>query len=387
MINNKGFAVSTVLYTLLIAFLMFLGVALAQFETSSGIIGKANDDLVNGTKFEVSQIKTSNECNDGIWYNNSNTLVRIKSKYGTMYWPKDFYDYDTTSGMLGEATNLVSKDGYTYSVNKNIGILCSYDGFKWGSCVGYDISKYNTPSTVCDTTIQGICFSKDELNSIKQNIDFVYNNLNPNNIDDTSNPFLYRTTELNEIRQNFQIGNPNVNLMMVNYYSLPIENLISSNIKFYGNNDYLSMCLGNSNNIYIDIQRLINYNLSVYYAEITCNNSGSSFSEYISNYKVSNNLLINQFNTEKYENIYPILYSDDSTFGYVPSLKKVYLLKNEKIISLSIDEFNSYIEKLNNSNSKQETHFYIKVFDNILSDVNSNESNNIIVKGLYNICE
>ena len=104
MLNNKGFAVSSVLYTLLIAFLLFLGAALAQFSASSSLIGKANDDLVNGTSFEALQVKPSGACENGNkWYQysdgktdvktdvkTSNTIVRIKSKYGTMYWPKDF---------------------------------------------------------------------------------------------------------------------------------------------------------------------------------------------------------------------------------------------------------------------------------------------------------
>lgn len=103
MLNNKGFAVSSVLYTLLIAFLLFLGAALAQFSASSSLIGKANDDLVNGTSFEAMQIKPNGACKDGnngdSWYKDSdgkisNTIVRIKSKYGTMYWPKDFKGSD-----------------------------------------------------------------------------------------------------------------------------------------------------------------------------------------------------------------------------------------------------------------------------------------------------
>ena len=100
MLNNKGFAVSSVLYTLLIAFLLFLGAALAQFSASSSLIGKANDDLVNGTSFEAMQIKPNGACdsdNGKSWYqdgdgNISDTIVRIKSKYGTIYWPKDFKD-------------------------------------------------------------------------------------------------------------------------------------------------------------------------------------------------------------------------------------------------------------------------------------------------------
>lgn len=100
MLNNKGFAVSSVLYTLLIAFLLFLGAALAQFSASSSLIGKANDDLVNGTSFEAMQVKLNGACeNNKKWYqdvdgNTSSTIVRIKSKYGTMYWPKDFKGSD-----------------------------------------------------------------------------------------------------------------------------------------------------------------------------------------------------------------------------------------------------------------------------------------------------
>lgn len=97
MLNNKGFAVSSVLYTLLIAFLLFLGAALAQFSSSSSLIGKANDDIINGTQFEVMQVKPVGSCEGaGSWYKDAsgkifNTVVRIKSRYGTKYWPKDFY--------------------------------------------------------------------------------------------------------------------------------------------------------------------------------------------------------------------------------------------------------------------------------------------------------
>lgn len=109
MLNNKGFAVSSVLYTLLIAFLLFLGAALAQFSSSSSLIGKANDDLVNGTQFEAVQVKPDGACintdteGKDDWYLQykddnknkddrvvSNTIIKIKSRYGTIYWPKDF---------------------------------------------------------------------------------------------------------------------------------------------------------------------------------------------------------------------------------------------------------------------------------------------------------
>lgn len=119
MLNNKGFAVSSVLYTLLIAFLLFLGAALAQFSASSSLIGKANDDLVNGTSFEALQVKPSGACDSGkLWFqdksgNPSNTIIRIKSKYGTMYWPKDFKDsgFNVKPDGTVSATTSISNNG------------------------------------------------------------------------------------------------------------------------------------------------------------------------------------------------------------------------------------------------------------------------------------
>ena len=130
MLNNKGFAVSSVLYTLLIAFLLFLGAALAQFSASSSLIGKANDDLVNGTSFEAMQVKPNGACDSGkLWFqdksgNPSNTIIRIKSKYGTMYWPKDFKnDNNNTqteiiSGDVGQIVNTDNKATATSSNGK-----------------------------------------------------------------------------------------------------------------------------------------------------------------------------------------------------------------------------------------------------------------------------
>lgn len=109
MLNNKGFAVSSALYTLLIAFLLFLGAALAQFTSSIGLLNKANEDLINGVDFKAQQRNPNGACiNTDIegkydWYLQykddnenknervvSNTIIKIKSRYGTKYWPKDF---------------------------------------------------------------------------------------------------------------------------------------------------------------------------------------------------------------------------------------------------------------------------------------------------------
>ncbi len=133
MLNNKGFAVSSVLYTLLIAFLLFLGAALAQFSASSSLIGKANDDLVNGTQFEAVQVKPDGACintdteGKDDWYLQykddnkndrvvSNTIIKIKSRYGTKYWPKDF---ETSAHIQAELSN---------GGNINEGVYTSYDG-------------------------------------------------------------------------------------------------------------------------------------------------------------------------------------------------------------------------------------------------------------------
>lgn len=103
MLNNKGFAVSTILYTLLIAFLLFLGATLAMFSSSNSLISNANNDLINGTKLTAVQVKdaqkegtcvsstTTKKDGQYYWYEmDSNILVKINSRYGVMYWPRDF---------------------------------------------------------------------------------------------------------------------------------------------------------------------------------------------------------------------------------------------------------------------------------------------------------
>lgn len=100
MLNNKGFAVSTVLYTLLIAFLLFLGGALAQFSSSNSLISNVNNDLINGTKFEAVQVKTKDACENGKQWYNSNIIVKVRSRYGTFYWPKDFEGSKVDNGNI-----------------------------------------------------------------------------------------------------------------------------------------------------------------------------------------------------------------------------------------------------------------------------------------------
>ena len=119
MLNNKGFAVSTILYTLLIAFLLFLGATLAMFSSSNSIISNANDDLINGIELNPQQVKPVSTDSDGndncvpvsttqplpddkyYWYQvENNILVRITSRYGVMYWPRDFGGSVDEDGIL-----------------------------------------------------------------------------------------------------------------------------------------------------------------------------------------------------------------------------------------------------------------------------------------------
>lgn len=108
MLNNKGFAISSILYTLLIAFLLFLGVALAQLSSSSSLIGKANDDLINGISLSIDEVKV-----------NGKPTIRVKSRYGIRYWTKDFEcDEDNKTCKSG---NLVATcENSTFTVTDNL---------------------------------------------------------------------------------------------------------------------------------------------------------------------------------------------------------------------------------------------------------------------------
>lgn len=137
MLNNKGFAVTTVLYTLLIAFLMFLGAALAQFSSSSSLIGKANDDLINGTKLDAKLVKV--EGGNASNWNTLDIIVKINSRYGTMYWPKDFCNND--NGTLSSC-----KDD-----NNNIRVTCkgnSCDGIVINNSIGIDVTDTITEDSL-----------------------------------------------------------------------------------------------------------------------------------------------------------------------------------------------------------------------------------------------
>ena len=113
--NNKGFAVSSVLYAILISFLLFLGVALAMFSSANNITLSANDDIVNGTGFSARRVAEDGVCdNSGNWISSSDRLIKINSRYGVVYWPHDFkitgseVCYDNKICATSDPTNLAS---------------------------------------------------------------------------------------------------------------------------------------------------------------------------------------------------------------------------------------------------------------------------------------
>lgn len=172
MLNSKGLVVSSVLYTLLIAFLLFLGITLANFSASTKIVSSTTKDLVDGEGLQAKQVyevydKDENfegytkpggikrtdfgsgpKCGtDYQWYEKleknevgqvksrstlvSNTIVRIYSRYGTTYWPRDFDGfYSKTNKLIIKRCIQYWPDGsHTYVSECDAGI--KNDGTLW----------------------------------------------------------------------------------------------------------------------------------------------------------------------------------------------------------------------------------------------------------------
>lgn len=93
-LNNKGFAISAILYALLISFLLFLLVALNMFSASTNILNASNDDIVNGKSLYANQVIPAGACeqptNNSWFETGKNTVVKVYSRYGVKYFPRDF---------------------------------------------------------------------------------------------------------------------------------------------------------------------------------------------------------------------------------------------------------------------------------------------------------
>ena len=101
-LNNKGFAISAILYALLISFLLFLLVALNMFSASTNILNASNDDIVNGKSLYANQViptVSGSTCSNWFDYGSDNK-VKVYSRYGVKYFPRDFSTGLTANGKL-----------------------------------------------------------------------------------------------------------------------------------------------------------------------------------------------------------------------------------------------------------------------------------------------
>jgi len=170
-INNKGFVISSILYTLLISFLLILSLLLLQFKSSSDVVNNASKDLVSGSNLVARQVQVQfkdaagnpvqiTDKDDNIMYDTngnpytcikanqkyytndstlsadkfsdnpptaipssyywiaSNKIIQIFLKGKTYYWPKDFeveYLYEIKGSGLNTGINIQTK--------KNLGII------------------------------------------------------------------------------------------------------------------------------------------------------------------------------------------------------------------------------------------------------------------------
>ena len=109
-LNNKGFAVSAMLYTLLTAFLLFLGASLAQFSSSAKILSNANKDLTDGFTYDI-----------GVYYKvnggqpESSPSYKLNGQFlidGEVY--KNFVNKGKTPWTLFATTNFSYVNKYSY---------------------------------------------------------------------------------------------------------------------------------------------------------------------------------------------------------------------------------------------------------------------------------
>ncbi len=115
-LNNKGFAISAILYALLISFLLFLLVALNMFSASTNILNASNDDIVNGKSLYANQVipVTGETCEYWFKYNSENK-VKVYSRYGVKYFPRDFSN-STGSTSNGKLRAYISNSTETYNL-------------------------------------------------------------------------------------------------------------------------------------------------------------------------------------------------------------------------------------------------------------------------------
>ena len=113
--NNKGFAISSVLYIMMASFLMYLAVLLSQLSSSADIIGNAANDLIDkGFSAYINESESSDE-----------KIIILKDDK-KIVWPKDFKEKDEHDGVKIECNEESCVDKSLDTINK-IKITC--DGY------------------------------------------------------------------------------------------------------------------------------------------------------------------------------------------------------------------------------------------------------------------
>ena len=405
MLNNKEFAVTAVLYTLLIAFLMFLGAALAMFSSSTRIIGNANDDLINGANLSAVQVKQDN-LNKDTWYQ-TNTLVRINSRYGTMYWPRDFYDYDTTSGIIGGDNR----------VNNNLEVLCS-SGSNFIPCNNINLSTVlnsNTNNFLQNVKINGVLISPlEEADFQEYNVDIndidSYNNLKNsyqtliNTVNSYYQDDVYYNTFIRDFIMTSLQNNNTLDTLEDEYNGVNIEvkydeirkyvnDMIREDIKSF-ESFIVTFKINLENPVIIRVNNQtysineISYN-AINYIDCFRAQGPDSFSseidtELISLYNQSNNIQFDSLEVLGYlAYVANDWFSNDSLDESIRlnNLPLVFLSFDDGNAKFSVNKLNSVVNEQNNDSDVTFTYtsFAIRVKDNIL--------NNSIMLGIYNIYE
>lgn len=378
MLNNKGFAVSSILYTLLIVFLLFLVATLSEFSSSIDLVSRANDDLINGKNLIVMQTMETNWCGDENkkWYTYSDELLRIKSKYGTMYWPRDFYNYDKATSLIGSEKQGKIKGGKYYSSYRNIGVVCSTDdNTDWNLCTGFSLSGKPTQQDVTnEVVINGVSFDYDTIEKISNGLSSIVSRLNnihsSSKLLDSSNPFLSNDINNNEFCA---------------------ANNLGSSISVYHNNEKIHNCRTDCNGT--DGKR-INYLIIENNESFECKASLETSTKFISDTN-----LIDAFESDTKKFKYPIMYStnvsDSISYGFVPiDNNKVYLKTADKtIIRTTKEEIetafkNSEKQKIIKNNSLKDGPYdlKVKVFDDITSGPDDSSTYNTYSLTISDVC-
>lgn len=235
--SNKGFAVSTVLYALLIVFLMFTLVLIASYNASSDILSSATSDLTENNSFTVRQVKPAgNVCGENGWdWYKTNTILQVKAPQGTFYWPKDWYNYDSEKGLIGNPIN----DDYTYNGLK---AECLLDNGKYGSCNGLTLTNITNLLPYDGSATKK--FKRDELEYLFKLLDTIKVSVKNNSFGTKKYNSLYGVKNFKDIiySDNLERCDCNLNDGMVCYDSEKNNVDEKDNISYYFYDEFKEKC-------------------------------------------------------------------------------------------------------------------------------------------------